>query len=170
VDWLYKRMQALLSRAAMPNYIVTTLSEMIRARSPAITLERTATLEESEAMEVAQERPGAAPRREENRRPRYVTEEIGQLDGFAALYPENDHASVDHRPVPGPADLRALTWIASDRDPSRWSKWGVEIDGKPTECRYQGRRAAVGSQTSHSSPIWRGRKKTNDRSRSSCGR
>lgn len=131
-DWMYKRIGALMSRVTMPNYIVTALSQMIRTRSSAITMERAATLQEVEAMEIAEERPDDAPRREDHRRPRFVAEEIGQLDGLAALYAENDLKELLVVDLGrGLADLRALDVDSlPDRELSRFSKWVVECDSK----------------------------------------
>lgn len=55
---------------------------MIKTRSAAITRDRVATEEEAEEQEAIAGR--SIPR------PAYVEESVGQLDGIAALYPEND--------------------------------------------------------------------------------
>lgn len=82
-DWAYKRSRSLVSVGReIPDSLVRRLHSMIKTRTAAITRARVATEEEAEEKEAATGR--TIPR------PAYVEESVGQLDGLAALYPEND--------------------------------------------------------------------------------
>ena len=82
-DWAYRNTRPLLTIGrGCPDSVVRRLAEMIRSRSSDVTVERRATDEEMEDLEVRLGRK--VPR------PHYISEPIGQISGFEALYPEND--------------------------------------------------------------------------------
>lgn len=82
-DWVYKLTRLLLAYGrGCPEFAVRRISEMVRSRSPVVTVERAASEEEVLVMEVAAGRKLS--------RPQMISEPIGQLRGLEALYPEND--------------------------------------------------------------------------------
>ncbi len=82
-DWAHRMMRPLLTiGAGCPDTVVRKLTAMIRSRNPEVTIERRATEQESQEIEVSAGR--RVPR------PHYISESIGRIPGMEALYPEND--------------------------------------------------------------------------------
>jgi hypothetical protein len=78
------RTRAHCSRLAVaaPDEVVRRLEGMIRPRNPEVIVERRATEEEVQQIEVREARTV--------RRPHYISEPIGRVAGIESLYPEND--------------------------------------------------------------------------------
>lgn len=82
-DWANRNIGRLTSSPKdVPSIVSRHLSQMIKERQPVIRLQREATGEEVARMEAAQGK--SLPR------PQYIEEPVGQIDGFDALYPENN--------------------------------------------------------------------------------
>ena len=141
-NWLNKQITNLTTQGrAIPDCVLRVLNEMIRARSPVLVRQRLATAREIELAEAMRQSPGDKDRIEdnENSRPRQkmIEEEVGALDGFAALYPENNIRKllVLETDIP----LRELAALdvdtASRHELSRWAKWTGEVDTRLRQCR-----------------------------------
>jgi len=117
-DWSYKWSRALVTPGReLPDSLVRQFHSMIKTRSAAITIARVATEKEVEEKEASA--GSAMPR------PFYVEETVGQLDGIAALYPENDirqllildiEQNLQSFKSKGVDDM-------SSAELKRWSKW-----------------------------------------------
>ena len=82
-DSLYTLLQSMTSRGkGAPEIVVEELLKMAKARNGRITRQRQATSLEIENLEAIQAK--------EIRRPHYIEEEIGNLAGISALYPEHN--------------------------------------------------------------------------------
>ena len=82
-NWAYRNLQPFLSaNRGCPESVVRRLAAMVKSRQSTLMREREATKQEIEAIEAAEGRN--IPR------PHVISEPIGELRGFAALYQEND--------------------------------------------------------------------------------
>ena len=82
-DWVNKHVSSLLNNnRGCPDEIVRRITTMVKARSNVISKQREATKQEIEDREAIENR--TLPR------PYYVEEQIAELTGLDALYPEND--------------------------------------------------------------------------------
>jgi hypothetical protein len=77
-DWVHRYVSRLTNSARCE--AAKAVSAMVRARRNEIFTERPATRAEADVLRVSTGRPG----------PNFIKEVHGQLDGFGALYPEND--------------------------------------------------------------------------------
>lgn len=121
-DWAHRALQKLLVRNdGVPDAVITELGKRLRARDPRVMRERIATEEEVQQLEAA----AGGERR--IRRPHYIEEPVGALEGFQSLYQEND--------------LRTLlvTGISLDLD---------EVDGRDISTMISKDLAALSKKTS----------------------
>lgn len=82
-DCLHAKLKSLTHKnRGCPDVIVKKINQMVRARNPDIYIEKELAEAEVRELEVIQNR--SLPR------PQYKEEKIGVLNGFSALYPEND--------------------------------------------------------------------------------
>lgn len=82
-DWIFGAIKALTTPdKGVPESIVEVVRKIRLTRNPALTKPRFATSEEIRQIEVAERR--------EIEGPYYIAETVGQLQGTAALYPENN--------------------------------------------------------------------------------
>lgn len=82
-NWVYKQVQYLLNpMKGLPPTIIAIVDGLVRRRSPVLTRSRVATKDDLERMRAMRQRiqPGI----------NYIEDPVGQLDGVAALYKEND--------------------------------------------------------------------------------
>ena len=90
-DWVHAGVQSLITRSRKcPDAIVDRVASMVRTRSNELTIDRLMTEREIEELEAAME--GASGTRSERKlpRPQYKQERLALIDGFPALYPENN--------------------------------------------------------------------------------
>lgn len=126
-DWVHKESRPLVEKGkGCPETVVHAVLSMARNRNPAITLSRAATKEEIEDLQAI-----------ENRTVQYVDEQIGTLDGLAALFDENDLRRLlvsDIQP-----QLKTLSELDIDtvtfRDLRYWAKWCAEYDEKMSRAQ-----------------------------------
>jgi hypothetical protein len=83
IDWAHRRVSWLLDPSRVPDPIRRVFTDMIKTGDPVLRRTREATRDERARMEVAQG-PGGEGRH------RFVTEDIGLLEGSAAFRPEMD--------------------------------------------------------------------------------
>lgn len=82
-DWVYRKSRALVNRGReVPDEILHAISGLVKARSNVLSRQREATKEEIEQSEAMEGRGLSGPQ--------YVGEQIAQIQGMEALYPEND--------------------------------------------------------------------------------
>jgi len=133
-DWVRRTSRTLLNpQGTLPSYLVTAVRDMVRTRSADITVEREATQDEIDRMDVA-------ARRRIDRDPDqklYVSEVVGNLDGLAALFSEHDlHEVVAIDLIPKLEELLGVDpGSLSDSQQIAWVKWIAEIDDKMDRAR-----------------------------------
>lgn len=82
-DWVYKKSRPLVSLGVgCPEEIVHRISAMVKARTTTLSLQRPATEIEIETLEAMQGR--------KVQRPHFIDEQIADIAGLQALYPENN--------------------------------------------------------------------------------
>lgn len=129
-DSLYKDLQILTIRGrGVPDEIVKRLLQMARARDGRIKIQRQATVQEIENLEVIQGK--------KIERPHYLDEEIGYLSGIAALYPEHNLKSILIDDVLQGLDSIQHLNVSTlgDSDLLKFSKWAAELDAKLNTVR-----------------------------------
>jgi len=141
-NWLNKQITNLTRQGrAIPDGVLRVLNEMIRTRSPVLVRRRLATAREIELSNAMRHSPGDKDRIEENKgsqsRPKMVEEDVGFLDGFTVLYPENDIRKLLVLETEIPLrDLAALDINTATRhELNRWAKWTGEVDTRLRQCR-----------------------------------
>jgi len=122
-NWVHKKSQQ-LSRPGgdCPNVIVHTISSMVKKRTNVLTISREATESELATAETQ------AGRRLQ--RPYYIEEPIAEINGFGALYPENNLKAllIDDLEVRLSA-FKAKNIDSLDFDELRkWAKWVNSVD------------------------------------------
>lgn len=130
-DWVHAGIQSLSVRGrGCPDAIVDRIVSMVRIRSNSITVQRQLTEREVEELEAALE--GSPGQRSATRlpRPQYREESIAVLDGFAALYPENNLRELLVLDLErGLEEFRSVdidSIISSEL--RRWARWTSSID------------------------------------------
>jgi hypothetical protein len=122
-DWLNGKIQEITRPGnGCPNSVVSRVNRMARARQGRLTIERRATQEEIDAMDVAAGHAGTNER--------IVEETIGDIQGLTALYPENNVREILAIQIEQRLkDFRVAdidTMIGSElRD---WVKWTTSVD------------------------------------------
>jgi len=124
-DWVYNRTRPLLAiHRGCPEPIVRKITAMIKAGQNQLTADRRATLQETEIAEAAAGR--AIPK------PHVISEVIGQINGIAALYPQNDLRQLlvidihEELKTFRDLDLDSLT----HNELIRWARWVRENDAR----------------------------------------
>ncbi|WP_445147003.1 hypothetical protein [Dyella sp. Tek66A03] len=120
--WIYKQVQVLTERGrGLPDSVVRVTTQIARSRNPALTKQRVATQEERDRMVAAGQRLSGEA---------YVENVIGQLDGAAALYAENNLRELLVTKLRGHLDELAVVEVETldDRELRRLSKWAEDID------------------------------------------
>ena len=122
-DWVHKNTRTLLSLGrGCPDEVVRRLEGMVRSRNPDVAVERCATEEEVQEIEVREGRKLS--------RPHYLSEPLGRLSGLEALYPENDLRELLVMDVQTHLDefrellIPSLTPVAL----KRWAKWITTVE------------------------------------------
>lgn len=119
-----KRLQALTNfNKGVPKSIVDRMNQMVRARDGNLTQSRIATANERDLMKATgQPLPKDGPA--------YVVESIGNIEGLAALYPENDLRKLLIENLRTPLD--EFTTVDVDvlnaRELGQWAKWAESIE------------------------------------------
>jgi hypothetical protein len=122
-DWVHKNTRPLLSIGrGCPDAVVRKLEGMVRSRNPEVTIERRATDEEVQEIEVREARSV--------RRPHYISDPVGRVSGLEALYPENDLRELLVIDLQKPIDeFRELSIPSlTHMELRRWAKWVATID------------------------------------------
>jgi hypothetical protein len=82
-DWVHRNIRPLITpNCGLPSEVTSRVLTMVRSRSSALTVSRKATEEELELLEAREGRRVT--------RSHFVEEQISDIDGFDALYTEND--------------------------------------------------------------------------------
>jgi len=122
-DWVYKNTRELISMGrACPEGVVSRIEGMVRSRNPEVTVERRATEEEVQEVEVRERR--------EVSRPHYLTDVIGRIAGIEALYPENNLRELlvidleTHINEFRDLTIASLTHV----ELRRWAKWIATVE------------------------------------------
>lgn len=137
-DWVHAGVQYLTTRSrGCPDPIVDRVTSMVKVRSNTLTAQRQLTEREIEELEAAL---AGSPGQHSDRRlprPQYREEPIGTIDGFSALYPENNLRELlvlelekglqDFRMV----DINSL--ISSEL--RRWVRWVNSVDSTCERAR-----------------------------------
>jgi hypothetical protein len=125
--WMHRLSQSLTgATTGLPSEVTSLVKKLVRARSGRLTQQRVATKEERERLQASGQRL---------EKETYVEDLIGQLDGIAALYPENDLRELLVKKLRGELDELALVDVGQldDRSLARLAKWSEEIE--PTLVR-----------------------------------
>lgn len=125
--WVHKLSQSLTgATTGLPSEVTTLVKKLLRARSGRLTQQRIATKEERERLQASGQRL---------EKETYVEDLVGQLDGIAALYPENDLRKLLVKKLRGELDELVLADVdqLDDRSLARLAKWSEEIE--PTLVR-----------------------------------
>lgn len=122
-DWIYRKVKSLLETGHdVPATIVRYIADKVKARDPVVTQEREATTTEIDRMEVERGRRLS--------RPQYIAEPIATIDGFEALYQENDLRAMLILDVE--EKIRLFEGVSIDSMDSagisRWSRWVGTVD------------------------------------------
>lgn len=137
-DWVYHHSRPLLdSSKEFSSTVVRLLKSMVKMRNPTLTVQREATEQEVENLEASQNQ--RLPR------PHYLDERISEIDGFDALYPENDLRSLLVFEVEEKLKLfeKQDIDVMSYEELRRWAKWTGTIDAtleKANQMVTSGRR------------------------------
>lgn len=123
-DWVYRKTQALLLPGKdCPAEVVWRIQAMVKGRTSALTMEREATVAEIETLEAMQGK--------RIQRPHIISENIGEIAGLHALYPENDLRQLLVLDVE--ARLREFKEKDIDCLPyeelRHWVKWADSVEG-----------------------------------------
>lgn len=120
--WIYKLSQSLTgATSGLPEGVTSLVKKLIHSRSGRLTRQRLATREERERLRAS----GQHLEKET-----YLEDLIGQLDGIATLYPENDLRELLVKKLRGELDELALVDVdqLDDRSLARLAKWSEEIE------------------------------------------
>jgi hypothetical protein len=117
-DWVHRYISRLTNPARCE--VAKAVLAMVRARRNEIFTERPATRVEAEVLRESTGRPG----------PHFIKEVHGQLDGFEALYPENDLRQLLVIDLEQKiADFRRTSIETMEgKDLRRWARWAATID------------------------------------------
>ncbi len=117
-DWVHRQISRLTNPARCE--VAKAVSAMVRARRNEIFTERPATKAEADVLRESTGRPD----------PHFIKEVHGRLDGFEALYPENDLRQllvIDLEQVV--AAFRKISIETTDgKDLRRWARWAGTIE------------------------------------------
>lgn len=116
-DWIQTRTRYLLIPGKGCPEVIQALRDMIRVRRRTLQITRPASEEEAIQLEVAQGRK--VPR------PAYITEDLTEVDGIEALYPENDlHELLIMKVAQRIAELEILDIdTLAHKDLRMWVQW-----------------------------------------------
>jgi hypothetical protein len=120
--WVHRLSQSLTGATTeLPSEVTSLVKKLVRARSGRLTQQRVATKEERERLQASGQRL---------EKETYVEDLIGQLDGIAALYPENDLRELLVKKLRGELDELVLADVdqLDDRSLTRLAKWSEEIE------------------------------------------
>jgi len=128
-SWLNKQIKAIRD---LPEKVRDALGKMVRDRSPVVTKQRLAAKQEKEIMVEMR-----SLKEEDAEGPVYVDDEVGSLDGLAALYPENDIRELLIKDVhAGLVEVQEMDIeSASEHELRTRAKWVNEVDTKLKQCR-----------------------------------
>ncbi len=146
-DWVHRRVKGLVEAGHdVPAPIVRYIAGKVKARDPVVTLEREATATEIDRMEAESGR--RLPR------PQYIAEPIATIDGFDALYPENDLRAMLVLDVE--EHIRLFEVVSIDNLDSagirQWSRWVSTVDAtleKADAVVQAGRRLLTSQNLQH---------------------
>lgn len=124
-DWVYKTTRALLQKGkGCPEAINEKIHEFVRNRSGSISVSREATEDEIKDMEAFQNKT--------LKRPQYIDEVKGNLQGIEALYKENDIRNIIIKDLE--ENINTISEIDIDtatfKELQHWAKWASEFDNK----------------------------------------
>lgn len=119
-----KRLQALTNlNKGVPKTIVDRMNQLVRARNGALIESHIATASERELMKAAGQRlPSDGPA--------YVENTFGNIEGLAALYPENDLRKLLIESLRTPLDdfAKIDVDVLTSRELGYWAKWVESIE------------------------------------------
>lgn len=128
--WVKRQLMTLTTpNSGCPEAVVKALKRVVKSGTSIVTTDREASESEVRAEEMAQGR--TIPR------PHYVEEPIGELDGLAALAPENDlktilvHEVEEKLKTFGALNIDELSFD----DLRDWARWAGAIDGNLEHAR-----------------------------------
>lgn len=121
-NWIHRQLAALTdARGGLPTTVLRLVSRLVKQRDGALTTSRLATAEELERLRAQGQRVKAGET--------YVEEPAGQLEGLAALYPENDlRALLVERMKPLEVVEVADVETLPDRQRRDLAKWTATVE------------------------------------------
>lgn len=137
-DYLYTSLQSLTTRGkGVPEKVVEEISKMVKARTGRITRQRQATDLEVENLEAIQGK--------EIKRPYYIDEEIVNMAGISALYPEHNLRELLVLDVTKGLECIQQLDISSlnEGELRAHGKWATGLDAKLNTAKYAVREAKI---------------------------
>jgi hypothetical protein len=122
-DWVYKHSQSLINLSPRcPAEVVRRVSAMVKTKSNLLSVQREATKQEIENLEVIQKK--------KLERPYYIDEPIAEIAGIEVLYPENDLRKLlvleleENIKVFKAKDVDSMTFDQL----AYWKKWATSVE------------------------------------------
>lgn len=122
-DWINRTARTLTAKGkGCPDEVVQRINAMVRSRDPAIAIPREATDKEIEVQEEVERRT--------IQRPYFISENVGNLSGLEALFPENDLRNLlviglgDRIKEFRKVEIQTLTSLQL----REWSKWTAGVE------------------------------------------